>query len=196
MESTKEQKRCCTCREFKAHTQFYKCKSTKDGFYAQCKKCHLVSQRKANGVRNPKLEHLIRKKELFAEGKRYCGKCSTIKNLHDFHKDKTKSDKCRNQCKQCTTIKYGAKNPHNITYRERKEFLDRGLQYCFGCKIAKEFACFYPSKGKRERSKQCKDCHTTGKVRGLLCTTCNKGIGLLKDDFNILQSAIEYLRGH
>jgi len=36
-------------------------------------------------------------------------------------------------------------------------------------------------------------CHKTGKVRGLLCTACNTGIGKLKDDTSILQNAINYL---
>lgn len=35
--------------------------------------------------------------------------------------------------------------------------------------------------------------HDTGKVRGLLCGNCNTGIGLLKEDVNILLSAIDYL---
>lgn len=35
--------------------------------------------------------------------------------------------------------------------------------------------------------------HATGKVRGLLCNTCNLGIGYLKDNTSILTSAIEYL---
>lgn len=37
-------------------------------------------------------------------------------------------------------------------------------------------------------------CHKTGKVRGLLCSTCNSGIGHLQDNIKILQSAIEYLK--
>ena len=35
--------------------------------------------------------------------------------------------------------------------------------------------------------------HTTLVVRGLLCSPCNTGIGLLKDDITILTKAVEYL---
>jgi hypothetical protein len=37
-------------------------------------------------------------------------------------------------------------------------------------------------------------CHKTGKVRGLLCQDCNIGIGKLKDDINLVQSALDYLK--
>lgn len=35
--------------------------------------------------------------------------------------------------------------------------------------------------------------HETGKVRGLLCNDCNRGIGLLKDNPLFLANAIKYL---
>ena len=38
-------------------------------------------------------------------------------------------------------------------------------------------------------------CHKTRKVRGLLCNTCNKGLGLFKDSTANLYAAIIYLRG-
>jgi len=38
--------------------------------------------------------------------------------------------------------------------------------------------------------------HTTGKVRELLCEACNKAIGLVKEDKNILLSAVRYLEKH
>lgn len=35
--------------------------------------------------------------------------------------------------------------------------------------------------------------HGTGKIRGLLCNTCNRCLGLLKDDVAVLRSAVAYL---
>ena len=37
-------------------------------------------------------------------------------------------------------------------------------------------------------------CHTTGKVRGLLCTPCNKALGLFEDKQDLLHNAISYLK--
>jgi hypothetical protein len=36
-------------------------------------------------------------------------------------------------------------------------------------------------------------CHTTGTIRGLLCRKCNVGIGLLGDNIEGLQAALDYL---
>lgn len=54
------------------------------------------------------------------------------------------------------------------------------------CKI-----CFKPQTIKRLAVDHC---HTTGKVRGLLCDTCNRGIGLFKEDKDIILSAYNYLK--
>lgn len=37
-------------------------------------------------------------------------------------------------------------------------------------------------------------CHASGKIRGLLCSKCNTGIGLLGDDVKLLEAAIGYLK--
>jgi hypothetical protein len=36
-------------------------------------------------------------------------------------------------------------------------------------------------------------CHETGKIRGLLCHSCNTGIGKLGDNLEGLQKAVSYL---
>jgi len=37
-------------------------------------------------------------------------------------------------------------------------------------------------------------CHTTGKVRGILCGICNRGLGLFKDNPEYLTQACNYLK--
>lgn len=36
--------------------------------------------------------------------------------------------------------------------------------------------------------------HVTGKIRGLLCGKCNKGLGLFSDDFQLIMKAVNYLK--
>lgn len=38
--------------------------------------------------------------------------------------------------------------------------------------------------------------HKTGKIRGLLCASCNRGIGLLKEQPDVLRAAAQYLLKH
>lgn len=39
-------------------------------------------------------------------------------------------------------------------------------------------------------------CHNSGQVRGLLCVSCNTGLGQFKDNPEFLKSAIRYLKEH
>jgi hypothetical protein len=36
-------------------------------------------------------------------------------------------------------------------------------------------------------------CHDTGKIRGRLCSSCNKGLGFFKDNTELMERGIEYL---
>jgi hypothetical protein len=43
-------------------------------------------------------------------------------------------------------------------------------------------------------SLQVDHCHSTSKIRGLLCTNCNTLLGKAKDDVSVLEAAITYLK--
>lgn len=53
--------------------------------------------------------------------------------------------------------------------------------------------CNTDNPGPKQKAFAVDHCHDTGKVRGLLCNACNRGIGLLQDSPVILQKATTYL---
>jgi len=57
-----------------------------------------------------------------------------------------------------------------------------------GCNI-----CGEPDKP--EKRLHVDHCHSTGKVRGLLCDPCNRGLGCFRDNTLKLEKALSYLRG-
>ena len=59
------------------------------------------------------------------------------------------------------------------------------------CKICHE-TCDHPQR-RKSGTLSIDHCHTTGKVRGLLCNQCNSLLGWARDNINTLQKAIEYL---
>ena len=48
-----------------------------------------------------------------------------------------------------------------------------------------------------ELTKKCIDhCHSTNKVRGVLCNNCNTSLGLVGDNIQTLETMINYLQTH
>jgi len=48
-----------------------------------------------------------------------------------------------------------------------------------------------------ELTKKCIDhCHSTNKVRGVLCNNCNTSLGLVGDNISVLEEMIKYLQKH
>ena len=95
---------------------------------------------------------------------------------------------------------------HELKYRKlynaNRKWLKRyGLTYATYVEMAaaQNWACaichFVPSGEGRDRLAVDHD-HETGAVRGLLCQHCNRGIGQLHDDPDLLYAASEYLSIH
>jgi hypothetical protein len=55
--------------------------------------------------------------------------------------------------------------------------------------------CFLCKRTQRDKSFLRTDhCHLRKSVRGLLCNTCNRVLGLISDDISLLEKMIEYIR--
>lgn len=61
---------------------------------------------------------------------------------------------------------------------------------------AQEYKCAVCSRDSRELTYflHIDHCHTTNKVRGLLCAPCNTYLGYAKDDPQVFKNAIKYLQ--
>jgi hypothetical protein len=85
------------------------------------------------------------------------------------------------------TIKYKSiKRLYGLEKNEYDSLLEYQEHKCYICGTPEE-QC---SKG----TLNVDHCHSTGKVRGLLCLNCNTAIGHFREDPELLQRAIEYLK--
>jgi Recombination endonuclease VII len=64
------------------------------------------------------------------------------------------------------------------------------------CKICSGKERSVDPKTKKFRRLAVDHCHVTGKVRALLCSDCNSGIGRFKDSIELLEKAISYLKSY
>ena len=80
-------------------------------------------------------------------------------------------------------------NGLKVTYSlTKEEYNKRAEQQSHKCAICNK---------KENGDKLCLDhCHTTGKVRGLLCKDCNVTLGNLKEDISLFYKCIKYLNKH
>jgi hypothetical protein len=117
-------------------------------------------------------------------GQRLCHHCYLYKPFSEFYLRKARSggQKPIHVCKQCAAHKARAYR-YGIDADEFTRLLDEQDHRCSIC--TKPF--------ERGRDTHVDHDHTTGAVRGLLCSGCNTGIGALRHDVGLLRSAIEYL---
>lgn len=109
------------------------------------------------------------------------------KAYRDSHKEESRVYKAANQGAYKAAQ---LKRRHGITLEQYNAMLEAQDNRCAGCNSVFDLS----NKG----STPCVDhCHNTGKIRGILCGNCNKGIGLLKDNIQTLNNLINYLeRSH
>jgi hypothetical protein len=135
-----------------------------------------------------------------------CPRCKESKSVSDFQKCKRNKDGLQYHCKVCRKYwdngeikqKYNRERYHKYEHLYRDSVYKRH----FGITLKDYEDMLFKQNGVCAIClKECKTgqrlavdhCHTTGKVRGLLCMECNRGLGAFKDNVVVLTTAIKYL---
>lgn len=116
-----------------------------------------------------------------------CSTCNTLKALSKFKKNAGKVGGREKQCEECQHIKRIC-TLYNTTPEVYRGLLEKQAGCCAICRRPPEVA-----QGEKVGRLAVDHDHKTGKVRGLLCGPCNRGLGLFGDTTDRLYAAAAYL---
>lgn len=186
-----------------------------------CKPCtRAVNNRKRNEERRIAREARL---ALPPPTEKVCTQCDEVKAIDEFYRQNGKRSRL-SECKDCqqkrhqewyanpknrsrtygTVATYRCSNPdkirawnlkknYGITPEEYDGMYDRQGGQCVIC--SKDGLRYGTGTAETRYRVLCVDHdHTTGAVRGLLCSRCNRAIGLLGEDHAVLDAAIQYLK--
>ena len=142
-------------------------------------------------------------------GVKQCARCAKSKPASGFSKTKRQKDGHQAWCKSCESAykkDYYQKNGAKVRASRRAYRQEHGLRIDlqrlykitptqYHAMLANQggVCAICGTNGKRRLAVD--HDHATGKIRALLCSNCNVGIGQFKEDPARLLRAIDYLRG-
>ena len=173
---SKNLKTCSTCRLELPVNSFYSAINRVDKLTSQCKGCNKL-HRMAN------MESLVKKTIKWQKEHRE-EKNAIDKKYRDSHKEEISESRKKYYINNKLKVKNSRLiRERGITLEQRDQMLKDQMGVC---KICKSNECGgYDWATDHD--------HKTGLIRGILCNHCNKMLGMVKDNPEILKSAIEYL---
>jgi len=143
-----------------------------------------------------------------------CTKCKVEKPLELFSVHKKCRDGRQGRCKSCTsiyTMAWFASNPERTSKNNKKwrgknkeHIRLNNVRYKYGLAPG-QYAALVESRGNcaicsaaftADLTPHVDHCHSTKKVRGVLCAACNRGLGQFRDNEGFLRNAAAYLAMH
>lgn len=167
-----------------------------DGYTVQC--------REPDGAQTPAdplTTIRLRERTMAADqSTKFCRKCGQTKPRTEFHRARKGVNAYCKPCALAHTAAWRKANPEKLA-EYNKNWRPRELRRLYGLTKEQYWQMVRDQGGACAICKTISDkftlrvdhCHTTGKVRGLLCGTCNSGLGFLKDSPKLLESALRYL---
>ena len=108
---------------------------------------------------------------------RVCSICKSEKDASQFNKDKQQTSGLHSYCKPCRATLH-LKRVYGLNDHQYKEMV-RTTPHCPICGSEEPLVVDHD--------------HSTQEVRGLICNSCNLGLGKFKDNIQSLKNAIAYL---
>jgi hypothetical protein len=127
-----------------------------------------------------------------------CSKCREVKPLNEYNKSKSGKFGVHHYCMICLRenkkIHYNhdkaklrfIQNKYKLNELELNEMFIAQNKKCKICQTKYDLLS-------RHNGLYIDHCHKTGKVRGLLCMSCNRLLGNCNDNIDILKSSILYI---
>jgi hypothetical protein len=163
------EKWCKDCGELKPLDQFYKSAGMRDGHRNDCKTCNLAEKRRRYAADPAKYKAFVKRWQQ-----------ANNERLNAYRREHN----ARPERKRALRDGY-YRRKFGISADEFDELLDKQGGGCAICRKRPE----------RDASLHLDHDHETGVVRGILCLSCNQGIGKFRDDAGLLERAAAYLRG-
>ncbi|MFI2633580.1 endonuclease VII domain-containing protein [Streptomyces collinus] len=173
-------KKCSACQESLPVGAFAANRSRPDGLQVNCRECAAEYYRRRQEGRGK----TVREKVEVPEGHKLCRTCGEIKPHSEWHRNATASDGLSTRCKACRAAQSRRdhlKRHYGLTEAERDELIVSQGGVCCICLAAVP--------------EHVDHCHKTGRVRGVLCFSCNAALGQFKDRPDAIRRAAAYVEG-
>ena len=175
-------KPCPRCGEVKRYSAFGRNQARPDGMSFYCLSCARERSRDYYRLKQERLGRSLREPDNSPEGYKRCSDCRVTKPLDAFHRHHTQFDGYNTYCKECRSRR-GAethlKRMYGLTRAELEALVGAQGGLCAICESKPAAHVDHD--------------HVSGKIRGVLCFTCNVALGQLKDDVALFRKAIDYL---
>jgi hypothetical protein len=178
-------KRCSGCRRALPVTAFAKDKNRSDGLQVRCRECVAEYSAAHYRRRREAMGKPAREKVDVPTGHKLCRTCGEVKPHSEWHRNATASDGLSTRCKVCRAVQSRQdhlKRQYGITEAERHELVASQGGVCCICLAALPVHVDH--------------CHETGRVRGVLCFSCNAALGQFKDRPDVIRRAATYVEGN
>ena len=132
------------------------------------------------------------------KGEWKCSKCEQWLPSSSYSKNKQQKSGLHYACRACSKIRvrqYNIKGKYGIDASAITLLIEEQNHKCAICFNPIELSLDNKKSNYATRANVDHD-HSSNKVRGLLCTLCNMGLGKFKDNKTYLKNAIEYLNKH